>query len=185
MEALINRSVMCKQKIGYDCKNSRLLNTPVLNFEDFSPFGYWVSRENKVMDYWGGSLPGSFKCECGLMGMCFDPDKWCNCDSDHDDWLWDGGEITEKQFLPVRALHFGDTGTPLDNKEGRYTLGPLECEGDVLFDNVVTFRRPDAVIELEPLVIGKSGDIFLEFKTTSSRTMVLLHNTGDNGDFIR
>ena len=22
--------------------------------------------------------------------------------------------------LPVRAVHFGDTGTPLDSKEGRY-----------------------------------------------------------------
>ena len=92
------------------------------------------------MDYWAGSLPGSMKCECGLLGTCFDPGKWCNCDSGHDDWLWDGGEITEKEYLPVRAVHFGDTGTPLDRKEGRYNLGELECEGDVLFDNVVTFR---------------------------------------------
>jgi hypothetical protein len=43
---------------------------------------------------------GSRKCECGLLGVCFDPDKWCNCDSGHDDWLWDGGEIIEKQYLP-------------------------------------------------------------------------------------
>ena len=27
-----------------------------------------------------------------------------------------------------------------------FSLGPLECDGDVLFDNVVTFRRDDAVI---------------------------------------
>ena len=78
------------------------------------------------MDYWAGSLPGSRKCECGLLGVCFDPDKWCNCDSGHDDWLWDGGEITQKEYLPVRALHFGDTGNPLDRKEGRFSLGPLE-----------------------------------------------------------
>ena len=83
---------------------------------------------------------GSRKCECGLLGVCFDPIKHCNCDSGHDDWLWDGGEITQKEYLPVRALHFGDTGNPLDKKEGRYSLGPLECDGDVLFDNVVTFR---------------------------------------------
>ena len=37
----------------------------------------------------------------------------------HNDWLWDGGVITQKQFLPVKSLHFGDTGTPLDGKEGR------------------------------------------------------------------
>ena len=33
------------------------------------------------------------KCECGLYGDCFDPDKWCNCDSGHDGWLYDGGEL--------------------------------------------------------------------------------------------
>lgn len=42
----------------------------------------------------------------------------------------DGGEITEKEFLPVKQLRFGDTGSHLDEKEGRYTLGPLLCEGD-------------------------------------------------------
>jgi hypothetical protein len=59
----------------------RLLNTPVGDSDNFSPYGYWISRQNKVMDYWAGSLPGSRKCECGLLGVCFDPDKWCNCDS--------------------------------------------------------------------------------------------------------
>jgi contactin associated protein-like 2 len=184
MEALINRSVACEQKLGYDCKRSRLLNTPVGDSDNFSPYGYWVSRQNKAMDYWAGSLPGSRKCECGLLGVCFDPDKWCNCDSGHDDWLWDGGEIIEKQYLPVRALHFGDTGTPLDRKEGRYSLGPLECDGDVLFQNVVTFRKDDAIIELPTFEMGQSGDIYLEFKTTSIKTMVLIHSVGDTGDFI-
>ena len=184
MEALINRSVACEQKLGYDCKRSRLLNTPVGDSDNFSPYGYWVSRQNKVMDYWAGSLPGSRKCECGLLGVCFDPDKWCNCDSGHDDWLWDGGEIIEKQYLPVRALHFGDTGTPLDRKEGRYSLGPLECDGDVLFQNVVTFRKDDAIIELPTFEMGQSGDIYLEFKTTSIKTMVLINSVGDTGDFI-
>ena len=58
MEALINRSVACVQKLGYDCKRSRLLNTPVGDSDNFSPYGYWVSRQNRMMDYWAGSLPG-------------------------------------------------------------------------------------------------------------------------------
>ncbi len=185
MEAMINRSKTCLQKLGYDCKRSRLLNTPVGDSDNFAPYGYWVSRQNKPMDYWAGSLPGSRKCECGLLGVCIDPEKWCNCDSGNNDWLWDGGEITQKEYLPVRALHFGDTGNPLDRKEGRYTLGPLECDGDTLFDNVVTFRRDDAVIELPPVEFGQSGDIYFEFKTTSIKTMVLIHSEGTNGDFIR
>ena len=122
---------------------------------NFRPYGWWVSRQNKKMDYWAGSLPGSMKCECGITGTCIDQEKWCNCDSLHDDWLFDGGDIAEKEYLPVKALHFGDTGTPLDRKEGRYSLGPLECDGDTLFDNVVTFRRDDAAIELPEFDIGQ------------------------------
>lgn len=38
--------------------------------------------------------------------------------------------MTHKEHLPVKQLRFGDTGSPLDEKEGRYTLGPLMCEGD-------------------------------------------------------
>jgi hypothetical protein len=60
-----------------------------------------------------------------------------------------------RQYLPVRALHFGDTGTPMDRKEGRYSLGPLECDGDTLFENVVTFRKSDAVIELPTFEMGQ------------------------------
>ena len=61
----------------------------------------------------------------------------------------------------------------------------MECDGDTLFDNVVTFRRDDAVIELPPAEFGQSGDIYFEFKTTSSKTMVLVHSEGSNGDFVR
>ena len=43
----------------------------------------------------------------------------CNCDSGESSWQEDGGNITEPRHLPVAALHFGDTGTPFDQKEGR------------------------------------------------------------------
>ena len=56
-----NRSSSCVQKLGYDCKRSRLLNTPVGDSDNFSPYGYWVSRQNRMMDYWAGSLPGIFQ----------------------------------------------------------------------------------------------------------------------------
>ncbi|XP_040565302.1 neurexin-4 [Lepeophtheirus salmonis] len=185
MEALINRSNTCLQRLAYDCKRSRLLDASTGDSDKFDPFGWWVSRQNKKMDYWAGSLPGSRKCECGLSGTCFSPEKWCNCDSGHDDWEQDAGDITQKEYLPVRALHFGDTGTPLDRKEGRYSLGPLECEGDELFDNIITFRKDDAVIALPTFEMGLSGDIFFQFKTTSTKTMVLIHSTGETGDYIK
>ena len=58
------------------------------------------------MDYWAGSLPGSMKCECGVTGTCIDQEKWCNCDSMHSDWLFDGGDIAEKEYsAPMEIAH--------------------------------------------------------------------------------
>lgn len=76
--------------------------------------------------------------------------------------------------MPVKAVRFGDTGTPLDEKQGRYTLGPLMCEGDDLFNNVVTFRVTDATINLPTFDMGHSGDVYFEFKTTIENA-VLFH----------
>lgn len=149
----------------------------------FRPFSWWVSRHNQPMDYWAGALPGSRKCECGILGNCFDPTKWCNCDSNHIGWLEDGGDIKEKEFLPVKAVRFGDTGTPVDEKQGRYTLGPLMCEGDDLFNNVITFRITDSTINLPPFDMGHSGDIYFEFRTTTENA-VLFHAKGPT-DYIK
>lgn len=80
--------------------------------------------------YRGDSLPGSMKCDCGILGSCEMPDKWCNCDSGLDTWLGDEGYLTDMTYLPVRELRIGDTGTVTDEKKGRFTLGPLVCSGD-------------------------------------------------------
>jgi hypothetical protein len=45
--------------------------------------------------------------------------------------------LTHKEHLPVKQLRFGDTGSPLDEKEGRYTLGPLMCEGDGMLYHIL------------------------------------------------
>ena len=130
MEILINRSYSCSQKLSYACKRSRLFNSPSYENknQEFRPFGWWMSRQNQRMDYWAGALPGSRKCECGVTGTCYDRSKWCNCDAGLDSWMADEGEILDKEFLPVRQLRFGDTGSPLDDKEGKYTLGHLVCQ---------------------------------------------------------
>ncbi|KAJ3619660.1 hypothetical protein MTP99_005324 [Tenebrio molitor] len=184
--ALINRSSTCRQHLQYACRGARLFNSPTTE-SNFRPFSWWVSRHNQRMDYWGGSLPGSRKCECGVTKTCVDETKWCNCDSfteyNSDKWLSDGGDIVEKENLPVKQLRFGDTGTALDHKEGRYTLGPLVCEGDDLFNNVITFRVTDATINLPTFDMGHSGDIYFEFRTATENA-VLFHSKGPS-DFIK
>ncbi|GLH10251.1 Neurexin-4, partial [Gryllus bimaculatus] len=203
MEALINRSTSCHQRLQYQCRQSRLFNAR--SGVEFQPYSWWVSRNNQKMDYWAGALPGSHKCQCGVLGTCVDPTKWCNCDagkflpnhssiafldkinwdfhSGFESWQEDGGDIKEKEFLPVKQIRFGDTGNPLDEKEGRYILGPLMCEGDDLFNNVVTFRIDDASIDLPTFDMGHSGDIYFEFKTTVENA-VIMHSKGPT-DYIK
>lgn len=183
IEAFINRSHTCRQRLSYSCKNSRLFNTPLSQNEVFQPNSWWVSRHNQKMDYWAGALPGSRKCECGIEGTCKKADKWCNCDADSSEWAEDSGDITVMEHLPVRQLRFGDTGTPLDDKEGFYTLGPLICEGNDLSSNVVTFRIADATVNLPTFDMGHSGDIYFEFKTTQDNA-VIVHSKGPT-DYIK
>lgn len=99
INALINRSSTCRQRIQYECKGARLFNTPVDEL-NFRPFSWWVSRHNQKMDYWGGGLPGSRMCDCGVLGACSEPNKWCNCDStlNMNTWQVDGGRMNKLLF---------------------------------------------------------------------------------------
>lgn len=72
----------------------------------FHPFAWWVSREGQRMDYWAGAPPGSRMCQCGVLGSCVDPTKWCNCDSEYNPlkpngelWMADGGGRESTRFL--------------------------------------------------------------------------------------
>ncbi|KOB71646.1 Uncharacterized protein OBRU01_10999, partial [Operophtera brumata] len=187
LEALLNRSHSCTQRLEYRCRHSRLLNSPS-DEASFHPFAWWVSRSGQRMAHWAGAPAGSRMCQCGVLGNCADPTKWCNCDAEYtqlhpDEFQVDGGDIIEKEFLPVKQVRFGDTGSHLDEKEGRYTLGPLLCEGDDLFSNAVTFRISDGIILLPMFDLGHSGDIYFEFKTTKENA-VLLHSKGPQ-DYIK
>ncbi|XP_041970280.1 neurexin-4 isoform X2 [Aricia agestis] len=188
LEALLNRSASCSQRLDYHCRHSRLLNSPSEE-ATFRPFAWWVSRAGQRMAHWAGAPAGSRMCACGVLGSCVDPTKWCNCDAElsllnvADDLKMDGGDITEKEYLPVKQLRFGDTGNHLDEKEGRFTLGPLLCDGDDLFNNAITFRISDSMITLPTFDLGHSGDIYFEFRTTKENA-VLLHSKGPT-DYLK
>lgn len=101
---LVNRSTFCRQTLRYDCYNSKLFDSPTDEMGNFHPFAWWVSRTNQAMDYWGGSIFGSRKCACGLTGICEDNTKWCNCDAAVNKWLSDYGDLTDRDYLPVRQV---------------------------------------------------------------------------------
>ncbi|TRY64590.1 hypothetical protein DNTS_003144, partial [Danionella cerebrum] len=78
--------------------------------------------------YWGGAVPGSQQCACGLEENCLSPQHFCNCDADSKDWSNDSGLLSHKEHLPVRALAVGDVSR--SGSEAAYRVGPLQCYGD-------------------------------------------------------
>ncbi|PAA67861.1 hypothetical protein BOX15_Mlig032672g1 [Macrostomum lignano] len=188
---LVRRSVSCRQMINYKCRNTRLLSRPTLGGTNLAnrAWSWWVSRRGQPRFYWGGSAPGIQRCDCGVTGTC-QRGAVCNCDSfseasvDLVEYQQDTGYFTYKEDLPVTQLRFGDTGSTADNKEGQFTLGPLECTGDNLFDNTVTFRKTDATIEMEPIYSETELDIRFLFKTTQTDAVFFQINGNRTGHFI-
>ena len=104
-------------------------------------WGWWVGRTNLNMRYWGGSSPGSGKCQCALQNECKRGEPTCNCDAGlAQDNVFDDGFLRHKEHLPVMELRFGDTGSLNDQKWGEHTLGPLRCYGDSEYCNRASFE---------------------------------------------
>ena len=117
IRGLMKVSTICQQFIKYECKES------VFRFNS-KIFAWWVSRDGQRMTNWGGPTQG---CECGMTNSCANPSRLCNCDKNDGTWCVDSGFLTDKSYLPVSQLRFGDTG--YSGEEGYHTLGKLECYG--------------------------------------------------------
>uniref|UniRef100_A0A8C5I9T7 Contactin-associated protein-like 4 n=1 Tax=Gouania willdenowi TaxID=441366 RepID=A0A8C5I9T7_GOUWI len=176
--AAISQSEHCEQELSYQCRMSRLLNAL-----EGSPFSWWLGGpgQGRVQTYWGGAQPGSQQCACGLQGDCVDPEHYCNCDADRDEWTEDSGPLTHKESLPVRSLVLGDVHRP--GSEAAYRVGPLRCHGDKNFWNAAFFDKETSYLHFPTFHAELSADISFLFKTTAS-SGVFLENLGIR-DFIR
>uniref|UniRef100_A0A3Q2DZX8 Contactin-associated protein-like 4 n=1 Tax=Cyprinodon variegatus TaxID=28743 RepID=A0A3Q2DZX8_CYPVA len=174
----IIQSEHCEQELSYQCRKSRLLNTP-----EGTPFSWWLGGRapGRVQTYWGGAHPGSQQCACGLHGDCVDPQHYCNCDADIMEWTEDSGLITHKEHLPIRSLVAGDIQRP--GSEAAYRVGPLRCFGDKNFWNTAFFEKETSYLHFPTFHGELSADISFLFKTTAS-SGVFLENLGIK-DFIR
>ncbi|XP_065120265.1 contactin-associated protein-like 5 isoform X2 [Paramisgurnus dabryanus] len=176
IQAIISQAQYCEQELSYHCKKSRLLNTP-----DGSPFTWWIGRSGEAHMYWGGAVPGSQQCACGLQDNCVYPEHFCNCDADSKDWSNDSGVLAHKDHLPVLALAVGDVSRP--DSEAAYKVGPLQCSGDNNFWNSAYFNKETSYLHFPTFHGELSADISFLFKTGSS-SGVFLENLGIK-DFIR
>ena len=118
LNVLTDVSTYCEQFISYECKGSKLFK---------GGKAWWVSRTGENMKYWGGANGKIERCGCAVTNTCDDSSKTCNCDIDDLIWREDSRLLTDKFYLPVSQLRFGDTGGP--DEEGYHTLGKLKCHG--------------------------------------------------------
>lgn len=53
-----------------------------------APLAWWVggAGPGEIQTHWGGALPGSRQCACGLQDNCLDSNHYCNCDADLEQW---------------------------------------------------------------------------------------------------
>ena len=116
--AIMQQSRKCEQFIKYECHHS------LLWLEHAVTYGWWVSRQGKAMNYWGGAAVNSGKCACGMNNTCAGGGR-CNCSKNDQTLREDSGYLTDKNTLPVTRLRFGDTFE--SHEYGYHTLGKLRC----------------------------------------------------------
>ncbi len=177
---LVERSYSCSQYVNLKCKGARFLN---YNGE---AFGWWVGRTNQPMYYWGGSEVGIRKCRCGVNQECDYDNQFCNCDgADLTKEVQDDGLLRNKVYLPVYKIFLGDTGQVSEDRYQKYTIGNLICEGDRLYDNIVTFRKQDAVLLVdEEMDSVMAGDVRFQFRTSSDSGIFIQRIGNLTGDLI-
>ena len=118
LAALTRVSQNCEQFIKFECNNDIAFI--------LENHAWWVSRDGKRMNYWGGATGSDKMCACGVTNSCSNGKK-CNCYNRGGGWREDSGLLTDKSVLPVTQIRLGDLNGPTE--EGYHTLGKLKCYG--------------------------------------------------------
>ena len=118
LAALTRVSQTCEQFIKFECNND-------VAFVPES-VAWWVSRDGRKMNYWGGAGGSANKCACGVTNSCLKGRK-CNCYNGGNGWREDSGLLTDKSALPVSQIRLADFDN--SSEEGYHTLGKLKCYG--------------------------------------------------------
>ena len=118
LAALTRVSQTCEQFIKFECNNGVAFGPESV--------AWWVSRDGRKMNYWGGAGGSANMCACGVTNSCSGGKK-CNCNNDWGGWREDSGLLTDKSALPVSQIRLADFDS--SSEEGYHTLGKLKCFG--------------------------------------------------------
>ena len=119
LAALTRVSQNCEQFIKFEC------NSYVAFIQE--SVAWWVSRDGRKMNYWGGAGGAANMCACGVTNSCSSSEKKCNCYNGGSGWREDSGLLTDKSALPVTQIRQADFDD--SSEEGYHTLGKLKCYG--------------------------------------------------------
>ena len=119
LAALTRVSQNCEQFIKFECNNA-------VAFIPGDRYAWWVSRDGRRINYWGGATGYNYMCACGVTNSCSNG-QTCNCHNSGSGWREDSGLLTDKSTLPVTQIRLGDLDEP--HEEGYHTLGKLKCYG--------------------------------------------------------
>ena len=118
LAALTRVSQNCEQFIKFECNND-------VAFVPES-VAWWVSRDGRKMNYWGGGNGSANMCACRVTNSCLNGQK-CNCYDGGSGWREDSGLLTDKSALPVSRIRLADFDASIEI--GYHTLGKLKCYG--------------------------------------------------------
>ena len=118
LAALTRVSQSCEQFIKFECHSDIAFI--------LEGYAWWVSRDGRRINYWGGATGYDKMCACGVTNSCSNGKK-CNCDNFGSGWRSDSGLLTDKSSLPVTQIRLGDLNG--SREEGYHTLGKLKCYG--------------------------------------------------------
>ena len=119
LAALTRVSQNCEQFIKFECYFQIAFVSEKV--------AWWVSRDGRKMNYWGGAGGSANMCACGVTNSCSNGQK-CNChNSGSRGWKEDSGLLTEKSALPVSQIRLADLDDA--DEDGYHTLGKLKCYG--------------------------------------------------------
>ena len=118
LAALTRVSQICEQFIKFECNNHVAFVADGM--------AWWVSRDGRKMNYWGGAGGSANMCACGVTNTCSSSRK-CNCNDYNSGWKEDSGLLTDKSALPVSQIRLADFDG--SDEEGYHTLGKFKCYG--------------------------------------------------------
>lgn len=125
VSAIVDALGSCRQYTIIECHAMVITNIGALK-----------NRDGARMTYIGGGPSHGSGCACGVTGTCYKSTTKCNCDANVYIGLKDEGSVTTTADLPLTGIELGDTGN--SNEYGYYTIGPLECFGNIIILRLIT-----------------------------------------------